>query len=117
MDRRRPYHDITPLNVHALSDEVNLHAHTIPAQSGVDIQTRGQADLYVVDNKFDPSGTAGWHSHPGPSLVLVISGTVTNCSSYVPQCAGRTYSTGQSFVGRGILARAVQGPSCSPHCS
>jgi quercetin dioxygenase-like cupin family protein len=92
----------SPLLVKAVVDALNLHAKSIPADDwGADIQTRGQTDLYVVENQFSPGGTTGWHSHPGPSLILVISGSVTNYASDDPRCAGVTYSAGQSFVDAG----------------
>jgi quercetin dioxygenase-like cupin family protein len=58
-------------------------------------------DFYVVDNKFAPGGTTGWHSHPGPSLIVVVSGTITNYDSGNANCAGADYSAGQSFVDSG----------------
>jgi quercetin dioxygenase-like cupin family protein len=92
----------SPLVVSALLDELNIHSHATPANSwGADLQTRGQTDLYVVDNKFNPGGTTGWHSHPGPSLILVTAGSVTNYSSDAPNCEGVTYSKGQTFVDAG----------------
>ena len=92
----------TPLLAKAVTDALNLHAKTIPAEEwGADIQTRGRTDLYAVENVFAPGGTTGWHSHPGPSLILVISGSVTDYSSNDPSCAGVTYSAGQSFVDDG----------------
>jgi quercetin dioxygenase-like cupin family protein len=54
--------------------------------------------VYVVDNKFSPGGSTGWHSHPGPSLILVLSGTVTNYSSGDPTCTGQDYSAGSGFI-------------------
>ena len=66
------------------------------------LQTHGASDLYVVDNKFTPNGgTSGWHSHPGPSIVFVVAGTVTNYSSDEPGCAPQRYTAGQSFVDSG----------------
>ena len=66
------------------------------------IKTHGQSDLYVVDNKFAPNGgTSGYHSHPGPSLIFVVAGTITNYSSDEPGCAPQTYTAGQSFVDPG----------------
>ena len=41
------------------------------------IRTKGQSDLHVLQNTIVPGGTFGWHSHPGPSLVIVKSGTAT----------------------------------------
>lgn len=44
---------------------------------------------------FQPAGTSGWHSHPGPVFVIVKSGTVT---VYDASCKPRQYSAGQGFV-------------------
>jgi quercetin dioxygenase-like cupin family protein len=65
------------------------------------LRTHGMSDGYVVDNKFAPGQTTGWHSHPGPSLIFVVAGTVTNYDSDRRGCAGRTYSTGSSFIDAG----------------
>ena len=47
------------------------------------------------------AGTSGWHSHPGPSIVFVVAGTVTNYSSDDPSCSPHVYTAGQSFVDPG----------------
>ena len=41
------------------------------------IRTKGESDLYIVSNRIAPGGHTGWHSHPGPSMVIVKSGTAT----------------------------------------
>jgi quercetin dioxygenase-like cupin family protein len=48
-----------------------------------------------------PGGHTGWHSHPGPVVVLVKAGELTFYSSEDPTCTGRTYSAGQAFIDRG----------------
>jgi hypothetical protein len=65
------------------------------------IRTLGLSDIYVVDNKIAPGGSTGWHSHPGPSLVFVVAGTVTNYTSDDPSCAPHPYGAGSSFVDSG----------------
>ena len=65
------------------------------------LETRGLTDGYVVDNKFLPGQSTGWHSHPGPSLIFVVSGSVTNYDSDAPGCAGVTYTAGTSFIDAG----------------
>jgi hypothetical protein len=52
--------------------------HAFPPAYGALMAAYGKTDVYVVDNKIDPRGTTGWHSHLGPSLILVMSGEVTN---------------------------------------
>jgi quercetin dioxygenase-like cupin family protein len=64
-------------------------------------QLFGNSDFYVVDNKFLPNATSGWHSHPGPSVVTVVAGTMTNYESERGSCTTHVYSKGESFVDAG----------------
>jgi quercetin dioxygenase-like cupin family protein len=75
--------------------------HAFPPAWGALMAAYGDTDIYVVDNKIDPGGTTGWHKHPGPSLILVVSGQVTNYTSQDPNCAGHTYTAGQGFIDAG----------------
>ena len=63
--------------------------------------THGMTDAYVVDNKFAAGADTGWHSHPGPSIVFVVAGTMTNYSTDSPGCAPQVYPAGSSFVDEG----------------
>ncbi|MEA2282236.1 MAG: hypothetical protein QOK21_2843 [Solirubrobacteraceae bacterium] len=82
--------------------EINVNAHTIPARLWrARIRTHGLSDVYAVDNKIAPGGTTGWHSHPGPSLILVVAGTVTNYMGDEPSCTGHTYAAGSGFIDPG----------------
>jgi quercetin dioxygenase-like cupin family protein len=47
-----------------------------------------------------PGGQTGWHSHPGPVVVLIKSGTLTLYSGE-HGCEARAYSAGQAFVDSG----------------
>jgi hypothetical protein len=83
-----------PLRIKAQSDPANIWR--------AKIKTHGMSDLYVIDNTFAPNGgTSGWHSHPGPSLVFVVSGTITNYSSDGDHCMQQDYTAGQGFVDEG----------------
>ncbi|MEO5720500.1 MAG: cupin domain-containing protein [Chthoniobacterales bacterium] len=65
------------------------------------IDTKGASELYVVRNTFQPGGHTGWHTHPGPSLVSVTSGTITAYEGDDPTCTPRVYSAGMGFVDPG----------------
>lgn len=81
---------------------LTAHGRTLGGKRwGVRLRTYGLTDGYVIDNKFIPGQTTGWHSHPGPSIVYVVAGTVTNYESTHRHCAGVTYSAGQEFVDAG----------------
>jgi quercetin dioxygenase-like cupin family protein len=66
------------------------------------IDSMGATDLYVVQNTFAPvtagapGGTTGWHTHPGPSLITVIEGTITAYEA--GDCTPHVYTVGMSFI-------------------
>jgi len=45
-----------------------------------------------------PGGFTGWHSHPGPAIVVVQQGTFTYYDGEDPQCTPFPYGPGESFV-------------------
>jgi len=65
----------------------------------VEIQTKGVSDAYVVHNKIVPGGHTGWHSHPGPSIVSVVSGQATEYRDDDPD--GVVHLAGTAFVDEG----------------
>jgi quercetin dioxygenase-like cupin family protein len=67
----------------------------------VKIETQGDSDVYVVQNTFDPGGQSGWHTHPGPSLIIVTSGSITAYDGDDPTCSPMVYTAGQGFVDPG----------------
>ena len=75
--------------------------HAFPPPWRALMAAYGDTDAYVVDNKIDPGGTTGWHTHAGPSLILVVSGQVTNYTRQDRNCAGHTYTAGQAFIDSG----------------
>jgi hypothetical protein len=82
--------------------DITAHNRTLAGKRwGAELETRGLTDGYVVDNQFQPGQSTGWHSHPGPSVIFVASGSVTNYDSDAPGCAGVTYPAGTSFVDAG----------------
>ena len=65
------------------------------------IQTQGDSDLYVQQNTWQPGGSTGWHTHPGPSFVTVTQGSVTVYEGDDKTCTPHTYTANtanNSFV-------------------
>jgi quercetin dioxygenase-like cupin family protein len=92
----------TTILAKSLFDPIHVTARTpAPARWKAQLKTHGQSDVYVVDNKFPPGASTGWHSHPGPSLILVVAGTVTNYPGDDPSCPPRAYSAGAGFIDPG----------------
>jgi quercetin dioxygenase-like cupin family protein len=64
-------------------------------------KTKGDSDLYIQNNTWQPGATTGWHSHPGHSLIIITSGTVTDYESDDPQCTPHVYKAPATFVDSG----------------
>jgi quercetin dioxygenase-like cupin family protein len=58
------------------------------------INTEGSSDLYVQQNTWQPGGSTGWHTHPGPSFVIVTQGSVTAYDGDDPTCTPHVYTAG-----------------------
>jgi quercetin dioxygenase-like cupin family protein len=67
----------------------------------VKILARDPSDVYVVQNTVAPKGHSGWHSHPGPSIVLVQSGVASVYQGDDPSCTPLQYPAGTGFVDEG----------------
>ena len=81
--------------------DLDIKAKTIPADVWkADLVTKGDSDLYVQQNTWDPGAcggcipSSGWHTHPGPSLVIVTQGTVTEYEGDDPTCTPHVYTAG-----------------------
>lgn len=59
------------------------------------------ADYYIVTNTVDPGGYSGWHTHPGPSVVIVKMGVATAYDGDDANCTPATYPAGTGFIDPG----------------
>lgn len=80
-------------------DKIDVRTH-VDAHK-VDISTKGASDVYVLQNTIAPGGHTGWHSHPGPSIVSVISGTATLYDGDDQSCAPARFASRTGFVDKG----------------
>jgi quercetin dioxygenase-like cupin family protein len=81
---------------------------------GVDIKVKFERDgntnvsnapdageVVVQEVTIGPGGTTGWHSHPGPVVVVVKQGTLTYVRAAGGECVATPYSAGTAFVDPG----------------
>jgi quercetin dioxygenase-like cupin family protein len=73
-----------------------------------ELRTKGASDLHVLQNTIVPGGTFGWHSHPGPSLVIVKSGTATFYLGDDPTCTPHLVPAGSGFVDGGADLHVIR---------
>ena len=64
---------------------ISSHVH-VPKTWDELIRTSGLSDLYVQQNTWQPGASTGWHTHPGPSFVIVTQGSVTEYDGNDPTC-------------------------------
>jgi hypothetical protein len=70
---------------------------------GLKLRGRQPTDIAVVRARLEKGGTTGWHRHPGPSLVVVKSGSVTMVEPtghgrHGRQCSFQDFGPGRAFV-------------------
>ncbi|CAN5170473.1 hypothetical protein BH18ACI2_BH18ACI2_21240 [soil metagenome] len=73
------------------------------------IKGQGQEVIHVRDAQqtvvqqivIAPGGSTGWHSHPGPVVVLIKTGQMSFYSDEDPSCTPRIYSAGEAFIDSG----------------
>ena len=67
----------------------------------VKIIAKEPSDIYIVTNTVAAHGYSGWHTHPGPSVVLVKTGTATVYDGSDPTCTPVRYPAGTAFIDAG----------------
>jgi hypothetical protein len=73
----------------------------VNSKTGVHLKALGSTDIVTQQIRIGPGGHTGWHSHPGPVLVTVKTGSLQLIYSNDTSCQGVVYEAGDSFVDRG----------------
>ena len=73
----------------------------IKGQSQEVIQVNNTQETVIQQVIIQPGGHTGWHSHPGPAVVLIKSGQMSFYDGDDPTCTVRTYSAGEAFIDSG----------------
>jgi len=99
---------ITPLSQGTIGSKVNANS------AGVQIRTKGPRAMLVTSITVDPGGSFGWHSHPGPVLVVMSKGTLAVYQAHGSQCPRSTVTAGQAFVEDGGDVHLARNEGSSP---
>jgi quercetin dioxygenase-like cupin family protein len=81
--------------------EITAQASAVSNTWQSQINTKGESDVWILENKIAPGGSFGWHSHPGPSLVIVKTGALTLYRGDDPSCTPQVVAAGSGFVDEG----------------
>jgi quercetin dioxygenase-like cupin family protein len=70
------------------------------AKSGdweAEIETKGVSELHLTEITIPAFGNGGWHSHPGPSFIIVKSGTMKFYEGADPTCTAQVVPSGSGI--------------------
>jgi quercetin dioxygenase-like cupin family protein len=96
--------NVTPISLATLDGPVRLDT------AGIEMHTRGARDSLMARLEFAAGGTSGWHTHPGPVIVEVASGTLTLRTPGRTGCRTQTFGPGSGFIEPGnVVHEATAG--------
>lgn len=75
-----------------VAEPFELEAH------GIELEAERSMDVATAHLTFAPGATTGWHRHPGPTVVTLISGELTVTDR---ECEAETFEAGDTFVEAG----------------
>jgi cupin domain len=83
-----------------------------PADGGLyKAEAKSSIDVVVRRHEYAVGGTTGWHAHPYPVFITVVSGKLTFYESNDPTCTPIVVTAGHGYVdsGQGHLGRNESG--------
>ena len=82
----------------SVTDQIHENAHNTDKRWSAQLEVEGETDFVQQDVMLAPGGFSGWHSHPGPVIITVKSGTATWYSADDRNCSPQTFPTGSAFI-------------------
>jgi hypothetical protein len=80
----------------------------------IQIKSKPAFDIAVQSIVFQPGSQSGWHSHPGPVFIEVVSGTMTFYESNDPTCTPIVKTAGQGYLDAGEHAHIARNETLLP---
>lgn len=65
------------------------------------LKSKGPTEVRVSRLTFIGGGQSGWHTHPGPGLITVTSGSIVAYDGGDPLCPSKTYNAGDTLIDEG----------------
>ena len=95
-------------------NDQNIHVKRITDGWHMEIKSKPAFDLAVQSIVFQAGGQSGWHRHPGPVFIQVVSGTMTFYESDDPTCTPIVRTAGQGYLDLGEHAHIARNETGSP---
>lgn len=89
-----------------LVEATPIDVHSVDAFTRAINQAHG-TNAVLTRNHFTPHQSTGWHTHPGPNVVMIISGGITLTDAH---CRSTHYGSGEGFAtGLGVHLAVADG--------
>ena len=78
----------------------NLGAFHVQSKSkdyDLELKSHDDTDVLMRSAVASPGSYSGWHTHPGPVILVIKTGTLTVYDSSDPSCQPRVYPAGTAF--------------------
>ena len=82
-------------------NDQNFNIMRITDDWHMQIKSKPAFDIAIQTINFPPGSASGWHTHPGPVFIQVVSGTMTFYQSDDPTCSPQVRAAGQGFLDLG----------------
>ena len=79
-----------------------------------EVKATPNLDIAVQRIVFQPGGQSGWHRHPGPVFIEVVTGTMTFYMSDDPTCTPMVRTAGQGYLDVGEHPHIARNESGAP---
>ncbi len=80
----------------------------------VSVKAKPALDVAVQSIVFQPGGQSGWHSHPGPVFISVVSGTMTFYEGDDSDCEPIVRHAGEGYLDTGEHAHIARNETTEP---
>jgi quercetin dioxygenase-like cupin family protein len=110
-----PPTDVTPTLI-ARGSYSDFKVASNPANGGMfKAEAKGPIDVVVRRHDYLAGGSTGWHQHPYPVFITVLSGQLTFYDANDPNCTPIVVSAGGGYVdsGEGHLVRNESGAAAT----
>jgi hypothetical protein len=88
----------TPPTSSSILASGQLGTFKVESDSGTEVKAKVDTKIVFQTITFGVGSSSGWHSHPGPTLVAVQSGTMTVYHYVDGVCTRNEYGPGQGWV-------------------
>ena len=77
---------------------VESEAESSSGRFEVELKSKGPSDVVTQTVTLAPGGSSGWHSHPGPAILSVKSGSLAFYEADDPSCTPHIFPAGTGVV-------------------